>query len=482
MKADSTPPPPGEVVVATAVITSELDPRRTRNVILLLAACVALMMTGFGIIMPVFARRFGEFGSGVEALGLMTMSFALAQLVGSPFMGALADRFGRRPLVLVALASFAVANVGFLLAQSTGSFIAVRTLEGALTAGLFPATMGIVADIVPQEERARWVGIVVGSYGVGFIFGPIIGGVLYDGWGFAAPFLTSAVLAFVALIAAIVVIPETRPREVRRREELRARRADAVVAAALPTRTGSIWASLPRPLYVLGTLLFLDFINSFAFAFIEPQMVFYFYEELGWTTVQFGLVVGVYGLTLVLGQTTLGRLSDRFGRRPVIVAGTFLSASFYVGLAIATSFSLIMLVAVVAGMGGALTAPAVSAFYLDITAERHRSRILGIKGSAVSLGGVTGPLLVAGVSAMTTPQGVFGIAGILTVSGTVLAFAFLGRRAAAGVAPRPSSPGVTGWRGGQAWAASGQRAIAAQAALHGVVLRARAAREAYDEE
>lgn len=87
----------GEIVIVTQVITSGPSSHDVRKVILLLAASVALMMTGFGIIMPVFARRLGEFGSGVEALGLMTMSFALAQLVASPFMGSLADGMGDAP-------------------------------------------------------------------------------------------------------------------------------------------------------------------------------------------------------------------------------------------------------------------------------------------------------------------------------------------------------------------------------------------------
>jgi DHA1 family tetracycline resistance protein-like MFS transporter len=152
-------------------------------VILLLAASVGLMMTGFGIIMPIFARRLGEFGSGVEALGLMTMSFALAQLVAAPFMGSLADRYGRRPLVLLALAAFAAANIAFLFASSTIAFIVIRTLEGALTAGLFPAAMGVVSDVVPEKQRAQWVGVVMGSYGAALIFGPVLGGVLYDDAG-----------------------------------------------------------------------------------------------------------------------------------------------------------------------------------------------------------------------------------------------------------------------------------------------------------
>ena len=131
---ENTPSNLGQVVLAGEVVSSGPSPRRARSVIILLAASVGLMMTGFGIILPVFARRLGEFGSGVEALGMMTMSFALAQLVAAPFMGSLADRYGRRPLILLSLAAFAAANVGFLLVSSTTGFIIIRVLEGALTA------------------------------------------------------------------------------------------------------------------------------------------------------------------------------------------------------------------------------------------------------------------------------------------------------------------------------------------------------------
>ena len=142
--------------------------------------------------MPIFARRLGEFGSGVEALGLMTMSFALAQFISAPVMGALADRYGRRPLIIIGLVAFAIANIGFLLAASTKFFILVRALEGTLTAGIFPAAMGVVSDIAPEEQRARWAGILMGSYGAGFIFGPVLGGFLYDTWGYAMPFIASS--------------------------------------------------------------------------------------------------------------------------------------------------------------------------------------------------------------------------------------------------------------------------------------------------
>jgi multidrug resistance protein len=467
MKADeSTPgshPHLGEVVIATEVLDSRLDPRRIRTIISLLAASVALMMTGFGIIMPVFARRLGEFGSGVEALGLMTVAFALAQFLSAPIMGSFADRFGRRPLILLGLAAFAASNVGFLLASSTAVFIAVRALEGALSAGLFPAAMGVVADIVPEDRRAQWVGIVMGSYGAGFIFGPTLGGLLYDGWGYSAPFLVSAVLATSAFVAAFLLVPETRTPEVRRRERLRRQyTTETLLAPEL-----SVLDALPRPLSIFGTLLLVDFISVFAFAFVEPQMVFYFYEQLDWTTVQFGVVVGMYGLAMVLSQTVLGQLSDRFGRKPIVLVGTLLTTSFYVGLAIVTQFTPTLLVAIVAGMGNGLTMPAMSAFYLDITPSERRSSVMGLKESTAALGGVAGPLAVVGVSALTTPQGVFSIAAGLL--GAVLLLAFVVLRE-----PQRAPEEV----GDVAVESSRRRALSAQASLRGVVLRAQAARAA----
>ncbi|MBT3397300.1 MAG: MFS transporter, partial [Alphaproteobacteria bacterium] len=260
--------------------------------------------------MPVFARRLGEFGDGVTELGYMTMAFALAQLIGAPLWGGFADRRGRRPIILFALTAVTLAYIGYLIAHDTWVIITIRAMAGFMTAGLFPAAMGVVADIVSEKDRARWVGIVMGSYAIGMIFGPALGGFLYDGWGYSAPFTLSAVVAFMALLAAFFMIPETRPPAVRKRQLLRARRA----APHKQNTKQSLWAVLPRPLHLIGALLFIDFVGSFGFAFVEPQMVFYFYDTLEWTTVQFGVVVGAYGIVMVLGQMFLGQLSDKWGR------------------------------------------------------------------------------------------------------------------------------------------------------------------------
>jgi len=398
-----------------------VDLRRARNIVLLLAFSVGLMQTGFGIIYPVFARRLSEFGAGVDALGLMITAYAIAQFALGPFAGSLADRIGRRPLVLLGLGAFAAANVGFLFAPSTAAFTAVRAVEGGLTAGLFPAAMAMVADIMPEEKRSQWIGILMGCSTAGFIFGPTLGGILYDAWGFSAPFVLSAVLAFAACLAAVFLLPETL-----------ARKADgprphgpAALASASPAAREAIWASLPRPLYLFVMLLLLDFISIFAFTFIEPQMVFHFYDNLGWATTSFGEVIGVYGLLMVITQTGFGRLGDRLGRRMPIRVGFWLLSGLYFGLAVSRSFPVVIAVSALSGIGDGLLVPAMSAYLLDITPERHRSRVMGIKGSAGSLAGVLGPLAVAGVSRIASAESIFFIAGLLTVLAALLALVAL---------------------------------------------------------
>jgi len=187
---------------------------------------------------------------------------------------------------------------------------------------------------------------------------------------------------------------------------------------------------------------------------------------LGWTTIQFGIVVGAYGLAMVFGQVVLGQSSDRFGRKPLIVLGILLATSLYAGLVLVTRFPLMLLVAAMAGLSSALISPALSSYYLDITDEQYRARILGVKESSASLGGVLGPLLLVGVSAMMTPHGIFILAGAVMLTGAVLAIIAL---------PAPSQ--IETKTRDMNWEFSEKRALAAQSALRGVVLSSSAARE-----
>ena len=144
----------------------------TSKVIFVLSICIALQMTGFAIILPLFAKRFTEIDAGVEALGISTIAFTLTSPLAAPFMGALADRIGRRPIVLISLAAYTAAFYGYLFATSTGAFIVIRGLAGAFTAGLIPAVTGLAADLAPKDRRAQWIGFVNSGSSLGRLPGP----------------------------------------------------------------------------------------------------------------------------------------------------------------------------------------------------------------------------------------------------------------------------------------------------------------------
>jgi MFS transporter, DHA1 family, multidrug resistance protein len=139
------------------------------------------------------------------------------------------------------------------------------------------------------------------------------------------------------------------------------------------------------------------------------------------TPTQLGFVVGGYGLTTLLGQAFLGKLSDNYGRKPIIILGLLLTGTLYLGLIFVKPFGLLFFVAVLAGLGDALFIPAIAASYLDIAQQEHISRVMGIKGSVAALAGVIGPLLVVVIGAWTTPAVIFAISAGATLVAILLA-------------------------------------------------------------
>jgi MFS transporter, DHA1 family, multidrug resistance protein len=365
---------------------------------------MALQMTSYVIILPLFARRFGELGAGVEALGASTMAYALAGTLAAPFMGALADRFGRRRVVLGSLAAYVLAFTSYLFASSVLAFVVLRGLAGALTAGLIPAVTGLAADLAPADRRAKWIGIVNGGASVGWIAGPVLGGWLYDRWGYETALLVSIVLAVVTFLTAYLTVPAPRPQTSQPAGQ--APPGPPATTGAQPAARG-LSRSLPRPLSVFAVLLGGSSAVMFAWAFIEPTFMFYAYDQLGWTSSMLGLVMSTYGIAFMLGEFGLGHLSDRLGRKPVIVIGMLLFTAQFLGLALARDYAFIAVSFVVAGLGNALFDPAMSAAILDITPAGHQARILGLKGTAGSLGNVLGPGLVVLATPFLSPRSIF---------------------------------------------------------------------------
>jgi MFS family permease len=389
---------------------STQNTRQSFSILIALSLCMALQMIGFVMILPLFAWRFESFGAGVEALGMSAMAYALTSTIAAPFIGMLADRLGRRPIILLSLSAYVLAFSGYLFAASAWILILLRGLAGVFTAGLIPAITSSVGDLASENRRAQWIGIVNGGASAGWIVGPLLGGLLYDRFGYVVPFVTSIAMAVGALLLAVFLVPETH------------------TPAPHPghsARTHGLQTFPAGSTFLL--LVLISFGVMFAWAFIEPQFMFYAYDDLSWTSSQLGLVMSTYGVAFMFGEFALGRLSDRVGRKPVLALGLALFSTQFVGLVIFRDVTWIVVSFILAGLGNALYDPALSAFILDIAPPEHKARAMGLKGTVGSLGNMLGPALVVLITPFVIPQVVFLISAGLV---WILAFASgLGLRA-----------------------------------------------------
>jgi DHA1 family multidrug resistance protein-like MFS transporter len=403
----------------TPPITPQVTiPKRIPTTLAFLSVCIALLMTGFGIIVPVFPQRLEALGLGAETLALMEGAFGLGMFLCSTPIGTLADHIGRKPIVLISLSGFIVTNLVLAVVNIPLVFILIRFVEGMSISGLMPASMAMVGDTIPGEKQGRWIGFITAAQAAGFALGPGVGGFLYQAWGFSSTFLISAAIALIACILALVVLPETLSHHVR--EQTRLRRVKK-----LQVEKGSNVVS-PSPVPVLlrtfFPLLIVDVGITFIYPFVLPQIPFYFTRVLGYSVARFGVIVSVYGLALAAFPILMGRLSDVFPKKLLIISGSLLYSALNVGMLILHQYGLLIGAATVTGIGNALLIPALSTIYLGATTEQNRSQVMGIRGTAISLGTLLGPLAQALASPWITPEITFAIGIALSF---VIAFVVL---------------------------------------------------------
>jgi multidrug resistance protein len=401
-------------------ISSGPPAKKVTAALAFLPACIALIMTGFGIIIPIFPQRLESLGLGAETLALMEGGFGLGMFLFSTPMGTLADRIGRKPLVLLALAGFVITNLMLAFFNMPALFILARFIEGTLVAGLMPASMAMVGDAIPPERQGRWMGIMTTAQAAGIALGPGIGGILYKAWGFSMPFLLSAAIALVACLLALVMLPETLPAQVR--EQAEQRRASKR-AGEKPRPAGGL--SLLGLFWLFAPLLLLDFGLTFIYPFALPQYPFFFEKILHYDAAQYGLVISVYGLALAAFPLLLGRLSEILSRKLLVVVGCLLSATLNGAMLLLHQYPLLIAASLITGVGSALLMPALGTLYLGATTDQNRSQTMGLRTSALSLSMLLAPFAQAVASVWITPQITFAISASLSLVMTVFAFVTL---------------------------------------------------------
>ncbi|GCE24181.1 MFS transporter [Dictyobacter kobayashii] len=404
---------------AEPTITGSARPARSITVALtFLIGCVTLLMTGFAIIMPVFPQRLQALGLGAETLALMEGAFGLGMFLFSTPMGTWAGRIGRKPILFISLAGFIVTNLLLTFVNIPLLFILIRFVEGTLIAGLMPASMAMIGDTIPQARQGRWIGYLTTAQATGIALGPGIGGFLYQALGFTGPFYLSAGIALLASLLAMFLVPETLPAHVRLEARTQRARPGSTSTKTNEVRLGGL-------IWLFAPFLLIDFGLIFTYPFVFPQYPFFFEKVLRYSAPQYGLIISVFGLALAVSPLFLGRLSERWPKKPLIVLGSVLFGALNMFMFAAPLYPLLLVGAALAGLGNALAGPALGGIYLGATTEKNRGQVMGIRGSAISAAVMLGPLAQALVGHWITPQTTFAIGVVFSLIMAVVAFLLL---------------------------------------------------------
>jgi MFS transporter, DHA1 family, tetracycline resistance protein len=341
---------------------------------------VFLDLVGFGIVIPLLPLYAGEFGAGPVAAAWLLALYSLMQFFFAPWWGRLSDRVGRRPVLLVGLFGSAASYLAFAFAPSLAALFAARALNGFAGANVGVA-QAYVADVTPPEGRARGMGMIGAAFGLGFVFGPAIGGLLSH-YGHAAPFVGAAALAAANGVVAWFRLPESLPPERRGR----AARGMTLVER-LRMLSGRDLGSRLKTLYAAG------FLVTLAFAAMEGTFSLWADERWALSRAGVAFLFAFLGVVSVLAQgLVVGRLARRWGERRAALVGTLLFAAGLVGVALAPSLPALCVALSALALGQGTAAPSLSSLISRQGGPAEQGRRLGAYQSLGALGRVVGPV------------------------------------------------------------------------------------------
>jgi DHA1 family tetracycline resistance protein-like MFS transporter len=297
--------------------------RGGRAALIFIFITVLLDMMALGMVAPILPRLVtshmsGDPSTGAVIFGLFNTVFALMQFFFSPVIGALSDRFGRRPLILVSNLGLGLNYVLMAWAPSLGWLFLGRVISG-VTGASFGTASAYIADTTPAEERAHAFGMLGAAFGAGFVLGPAIGGFLAD-YGPKLPFWVAAGFSLANALYGLFVLPESLPKELR--TGFSWKRANPIGALGLLRQH-------PELLGLAGVI----FLSNLAQVSLGSTVVLYATHRYGWTTSSLGITLALVGVALIVVQVgVVGRFVRYFGSRAGLIAGLCFGAA---GLCIA---------------------------------------------------------------------------------------------------------------------------------------------------
>lgn len=375
-------------------------------------AAVLIDTIGFGIVLPVLPGLVVELGrvslaEATRIAGYMLVAYAGAQFLAGPVLGNLGDRFGRRPVLLCSMIAFAI-DYALMAAAPTLAWLFVGRLVAGIAGALYGPANAVLADVTPPERRGATFGLMGAAFGLGFILGPAIGGLL-AGFGTRAPFFAAACLAGANMLWMAFRLPETLPPEKRR---------------PFDWRHANIFGAF-KPLLRAGgaaPLLVAAFVWQVAHSVYPATWAFWAELALGWNATAIGWSLAATGLAMGIAQTFVtGPAIARFGEARTVVIGILVGAMCFVGYMFVTESWMVYAIIMLGALQG-LAYPSMNALLSRMTDASHQGALQGGMSSIASIAAIIGPLTTTQALALGAEHGAPGAAFLLAA---VLAFTAL---------------------------------------------------------
>ena len=366
---------------------------------------VFIDLVGFGIVIPLVPLYAEAYDPSPLAFGVLMASFSAMQFLFAPLLGRVSDRIGRRPVLLFSLFGSFLSYLLFAFSSSFALLLASRVLAGIMGANIGTA-QAVIADVTPQGDRARGMGLVGMAFGLGFVFGPAIG-------GFAVkvspvlPGLVAAGLSLTAFVWAFLGLPETRP----------------AAAAARPARRyfpmRAAIAGFRRP--VVGALLLVTLLNTTAFSNFEATFAQFARSRFGHDPSTVSWLFVLIGVTAAVVQGGLiRRLVPLLGEARLVGIGTTILALSFAGFVLVPGQAGLVVLVVTTAAGSGLTNPALAGLLSRSTDSAEQGEILGAAQSLSSLGRIIGPFWGEHVWFKWGAAGPYGTGALLEVAAVVV--------------------------------------------------------------
>ena len=353
---------------------------------------VLIDLIGFGMVIPLIGLYGRHYGASTLELSVLGGIYSLMQFFFSPFWGALSDRMGRRPVLLMSLGGSTLSYIIFGLAPNYTWLLLARAVGGIFAANISTA-QAYIADVTPPQDRAKGMGLIGAAFGIGFTLGPPLGGIASAQLGLAAPGLLAALICGSNLLLAVFRLPESFPKEQR---ALSQKTNSSQTRSFSPIDLKRLAQTFQKP--QLALLMATFFSVTFAFSMMEQTFSLLFQSKFSLDTGEAGLKTGlVLMVSGILGAIVQGglirKLAPRFGERKLLLAGIFINI-FAMGLfPFSPNFAFYFLLAIPIALGSSLVNPSLSALISKNASTHEQGSTLGISQGLGSLARATGPFL-----------------------------------------------------------------------------------------